>query len=111
MSSRLELTVIQEYSKLYYMKATLDIPEELYRKVKAKSAMEGRPVREVTMSLYEDWLSGARPTGSKGMDKKSVQWLNTLLKHRVVERKQGGPTARQLLEGDRNRLDVTRDNH
>lgn len=38
------------------MKATIDIPDELYRKVKAKSALEGRPVRDVTVQLFRKWI-------------------------------------------------------
>lgn len=38
------------------MKATIDIPEDLYRKLKAKSALEGRPVREVAISLFRQWV-------------------------------------------------------
>ena len=37
------------------MKATPDIPDELYRRVKALSAIEGRPVRAVAVELFE-WL-------------------------------------------------------
>lgn len=33
------------------MKATLDIPDELYRRVKARSAMEGRPIRSVAVKI------------------------------------------------------------
>lgn len=40
------------------MKATIEIPDELYRKVKAKSALEGRSVREVTERLFRDWVQG-----------------------------------------------------
>ena len=36
------------------MKATLDLPDELYRRVKARSAMEGRPVRAVAMQLFQN---------------------------------------------------------
>ena len=39
------------------MKATLDIPEELYRRVKARSALEGRPIRAVAVQLFQDWLA------------------------------------------------------
>lgn len=39
------------------MKATFDIPDELYRRVKARSAMEGRPVRAVAVELFQGWLS------------------------------------------------------
>ena len=38
------------------MKATIDIPEELFRQVKAKSALEGRAIREVTAELFRSYL-------------------------------------------------------
>ena len=38
------------------MKATFQIPDELYREVKAATAREGRTLREVTISLFEQWL-------------------------------------------------------
>lgn len=41
------------------MKATIDIPEDLYRRVKAKSAMQALTVREVTVSLYRTWLESS----------------------------------------------------
>lgn len=50
------------------MKATIDIPDELYRKVKAKSALEGRPVRDVTVQLFRKWIDdrGAESRGERG---------------------------------------------
>lgn len=48
------------------MKATIDIPDELYRKVKAKSALEGRAVREVTIELYRQWVEGRVVTAQPG---------------------------------------------
>lgn len=38
------------------MKATFQIPDELYRDFKAETAREGRSVREVTIKLLEQWL-------------------------------------------------------
>lgn len=38
------------------MKTTIEIPDELYRRVKAKSALQGRAIREVTVELYQRWL-------------------------------------------------------
>lgn len=38
------------------MKATFQIPDELYREVKAETAREGRTVREVVISLFEQWM-------------------------------------------------------
>ncbi len=56
------------YSNLYYMKATLDIPSDLYRRVKAKSAMEGRPIRAVAIQLFQRWLEGADSPEEKEQD-------------------------------------------
>jgi hypothetical protein len=49
------------------MKATIDIPDDLYRKVKAKSALEGRPVRDVTVQLFRKWVGepGGDSTGGE----------------------------------------------
>ena len=46
------------------MKATVDVPDQLYRQVKARAALEGRAVRDVTIELYERWLSAGAPTVS-----------------------------------------------
>lgn len=40
------------------MKATIDVPDALYRRVKARAALDGRAVRDVTIELYERWLVG-----------------------------------------------------
>ncbi len=41
------------------MKATIEIPDDLYRRVKAKSAMEGRTVRAVAVELFQRWTEAA----------------------------------------------------
>jgi hypothetical protein len=38
------------------MKTSINIPDDLYRKVKARSAMEGKAVREVIIDLFRKWL-------------------------------------------------------
>jgi hypothetical protein len=38
------------------MKATLEIPDDLYRQVKARSALEGVPLRAVAEELFRRWL-------------------------------------------------------
>ena len=40
------------------MKATFNIPDDLYREVKVRSALVGRPVREVVIGLFQQWLGG-----------------------------------------------------
>jgi hypothetical protein len=63
------------------MKATLDIPDDLYRQVKARSALEGRPLRSVAIQLFQTWLDAA-PTGTADQstpptaaDETSAPWL------------------------------------
>lgn len=40
------------------MKATLEIPDELYAMVKARAALEGRTLRSVAIELLSQWVSG-----------------------------------------------------
>jgi hypothetical protein len=40
------------------MKTSLDLPDELYRRLKARSALEGRTVREVATTLFSAWVEG-----------------------------------------------------
>lgn len=47
------------------MKATIEIPDELYRRVKAKSALEGRAIRDVTEELFRRYVT---KEGSIGTD-------------------------------------------
>lgn len=85
------------------MKATIDVPDDLYRKVKAKSALLGKPIREVTVELYERWLDeavGDSTSGQSGQD-----WLDRLLAHSIPAGTPG-PTAREILETDRHRLEA-----
>lgn len=42
------------------MKVTIDIPDDLYRKVKAKTAEQGRKIREVTIELFQSWLTASQ---------------------------------------------------
>jgi hypothetical protein len=60
------------------MKATLDIPDDLYRRVKARSALEGRPLRSVAVELFQTWLNGSTtpaPAQPIPADDASAPWL------------------------------------
>ncbi|MDE2150646.1 MAG: hypothetical protein KGJ55_12640 [Gammaproteobacteria bacterium] len=98
------MTLIQEASYPACMKATIDIPETLYRKVKAKSALVGKPVREVTAELYRRWLD--EPEGGRGKASPEA-WLRFWLAaaDKALKRAPAGPSARELLNADRNRLE------
>ena len=98
------------------MKATIEIPDELYRQVKAKSALEGRSIREVTIALYQVWLQGQPIEPPLSPEQWVEEWLrlgqatlrNASQAPVVDELMAGappGPTARELLEEDRNRLE------
>jgi hypothetical protein len=55
------------------MKATFQIPDDLYREVKAETARDGRTVREVAISLFEQWLRQKKqPAPHAG----SIDWEN-----------------------------------
>lgn len=86
------------------MKATIDIPDELYRRVKARSALLGRAVREVTIELYQRWLGEAPATVPP---RSSEQWLEEWqrLGDSLLQHAPEGPTATDILAADRRRLD------
>lgn len=86
------------------MKATVDIPEELYRKVKAKSALLGKPVREVTVELYRRWLDEEMPEQA---GETPEDWLRSwlALADEALKNAPPGPSAREILAADRNRLE------
>lgn len=43
------------------MKTSIDLPDDLYRQVKARSALEGRSVREVATALFAAYVAGESP--------------------------------------------------
>lgn len=86
------------------MKATIEIPDDLYRRVKAKSALQGRAVREVTIELYRRWL--ADEGGGEG-DPSPEEWLEQWFRlgDELLPEAAPGPSARELLEEARDRLE------
>jgi predicted transcriptional regulator YdeE len=86
------------------VKATIDIPDDLYRKVKAKTALEGRRVRDVTVELYQRWLDeGARGHAEDSPEAWLRSWL--ALADEALKNAPPGPSAREILATDRNRLE------
>jgi hypothetical protein len=66
------------------MKATLDIPDELYRRVKARSAMEGRPLRNVAIELFQKWLDPAPEASTEAISAQgndAAPWLSITRRH------------------------------
>lgn len=88
------------------MKATIEIPDDLYRLVKAKSSLEGRAVREVTEELYRRWVAEG-PSPARASAEASGQWLEDwiAIADKAMRSVPPGPTARELLKEDRNRLE------
>ncbi len=86
------------------MKTTIDIPGELYRQVKARSAILGRSVREVTIDLYRQWLAEPEVASTSSSQE---QWLDEWIRlgDSLLEGAPDGPTATEIIAADRDRLD------
>lgn len=84
------------------MRTTLDIPDELYRQVKARAALQGKTVREVTTELYGQWLAGQALPKRPAFD-----WLDDWVRlgDEALRESAPAPTAREILEADRRRLE------
>lgn len=109
------------------MKAMIELPDDLFQRVKAKSASEGRPVDAVATELFERWLdedahlkqqhsetaiegasNGAVLTRRQRAKQQPVsEWLESWFRDADEAFKDAppGPTAREILEEDRSRLD------
>jgi hypothetical protein len=87
------------------MKATIEIPDEIYRRVKAKAAMEGRAIREVTSELYRAWLEEEDNTSLGSSEDWLENWIR--LGAEALADDPPGPTATELIEEGRRRLDRT----
>ena len=84
----------------------MEIPDDLYRKVKAKSAMQGRAVREVTTELYRHWLTEDQPPPRRPTPEEWLEeWIS--LGEELLRDAPVGPTATDIIAADRNRLEST----
>ena len=86
------------------MKATIDIPDEIYRRVKAGAALRGLTIRDVTTELYRRWLGEEERREPK---QSAAAWLRAWLasSDEAVRNAPEGRPAREELTADRNRLD------
>jgi hypothetical protein len=57
------------------MKATVDVPDQLYRRVKARAALEGRAIRDVTIESYERWLATGVPATAADQAALAEAWI------------------------------------
>ncbi len=82
------------------MKTTISVPDDLYRRLKAKSALEGRAVRGVTIELYRRWLREER-----GVERSPREWLEDWIQlgDELLRGAPAASTAREILDEDRNR--------
>lgn len=86
------------------MKATIQIPDDLYRRVKAQAALRGRTIREVTTELYRRWLGEEE---GHGANRDPTEWLRDWLSaaDEAIDRAPPGPSAREELAASRSRLE------
>jgi hypothetical protein len=93
------------------MKTSLDLPDDLYRRVKSKSALEGRAVREVATALFSAWVEGrvsteafaGPPIAAGVVADPRQQWLARWreISSRVSKASAGTPGLVDQLHGDR----------
>lgn len=83
------------------MKATIDIPDDLYQRVKARTALKGRAVRDVIIGLFRNLLQESETT-TQDRRERPESWADQLLLH-ALPADFPGPTAREILQEDRGR--------
>ena len=88
------------------MKTSIDLPDDLYRSLKAKSALEGLAVREVATALFSAWVEGRVPGIAEGTRPSSAAteaWLGEwqALGKRISQAAGKEPTLVKQLLRDR----------
>ena len=94
------------------MKTTMDIPDSVYRRLKAQSAVRGLAVREVLLQLIEQWLGQDESAGSAPSpddvitnQQKAARLRAFLDETADIVANSPGPSLEQLLQQGRNRLE------
>jgi hypothetical protein len=91
------------------MKTTIELPDELMIEVKVLAARERRKLGELMAELVRAGLAQrhVQPPIAEDQRRAAEQWLEGWLKlaDEVMAGAPPGPTARELLEEDRNRLE------
>jgi hypothetical protein len=94
------------------VKTSLDLPDDLYRRVKSKSALEGLAVREVATALFAAWVEGRVPhhvvarlsgEGEPGVPAPHEAWLDQWrsLAERLADAPKSGSLVQQLRDDRR----------
>lgn len=84
------------------MKATIDIPDPLYRQVKARAALEGRPIRDVAIELFTEWIGDAGTVSTApatAMDAWLASWQ--AIGRQVAEAAPDGPPLGEAIRAER----------
>lgn len=95
---------------IWGVKTTIEIDDALYREAKALGAMTGRKMKDLVSEGLQQVLHGLQeqPVEYKVSMNSSVAELHEWFKaaDQAIKKAPPGPTARELLEQDRNRLET-----
>lgn len=94
------------------MKATIDIPDALYRSVKARTSLEGLTVREVAISLFRAWMDTPAATAAEGAQSEveagHPRWFGLARSHAVHAERHDMDAIRRSIEAGLRRRSETR---
>lgn len=87
------------------MTTTVEIPDHLYQKVEAKTKALGRKITDVTAELYERWVAEDTDLAdASGAEAWLDAWVT--MGSEACKDLPAGPTARELIQQDRQRLEA-----
>lgn len=89
------------------MKTTVELPDPLMTEVKVLAAREQRKLGELMAELVRAGLDARTPGGEAGQAASAEAWLAAWLQlaDDLMQDAPPGPTARALLDEERNRLE------
>lgn len=88
------------------MKTTIELPDELLTEVKIEAARRHKKLKELVPELVRAGLRANR-TATPGGSRESERWLEAwvMLGKEATREIASGPTATEILDADRSRLE------
>ena len=115
---------VERSAKCWYdasMQSSITLPDDLYDRVEARRASLGRSIDEVAAEAFEHWLEQDRhatsrmseiepepgPVQSASLRSRAESWLDDWLRMGAESSRSApsGPSAREIHEEGRNRLE------
>jgi hypothetical protein len=89
------------------MKATIELPDDLYARITEKSAEQGRPLNAVAAELFQRWLDERLDMSAEATVDTRLGSVEEMVRlaHEFARHAPPGPNSTEISEQDRGTID------